>query len=170
METPDINENYDIKISSIDSESFIKCISFITGVDEGNFDKTLEVSSSMDWSKNYMQTLHQHGYDMLFYAFRDHPRVISDERPIERYQFPNLPLGTCIILCVDGAFNCYSVVGTTIKVADDNNNSKRLVITYDPNPDHVKKWFVEVGFFIKTFITLPENNNDNDEPLQESSD
>ena len=157
--TPTIEKSENnFNLIGIDTDSFIECVSFITNISKDDFQGNIDESEINNWYKPHTNTLYKNGYDMIFYSYRNNPIAVSEENPIERYSFPQLPMGTCVLLCVDGAFNCHSVVATTINMPDDNDTeyTKRLIITYEPNPERPKVWVVEIGFFIKTFMTIPE--------------
>lgn len=153
------NEN-EFNILSIDHESFVKCLSSITGISVDAFVNDSS-NSSPTWYESYIDTLKNNGYDMLFYSYRNEPMCFNAEGRIDHYVLPQLPMGQCVVLGVCGNFEVSSVVASSIDLNGEGNNSKSLIVTYDPNPAKKMVWAIEVAFFVQMF-TNKVTINDSD--------
>jgi hypothetical protein len=133
-----------------DDNSFAYCINNITSIPEdifGDITSHIKNLGTDDWYKPYNDILKHHGYDMIFYGYKD-SLPLNDEILVEQYQFNNLPTGKCIILGTDEESRLRCMVG----LMDEDH---RVKIIYDPIPTSNFTEICNIGFFIKTFVSPP---------------
>lgn len=147
--TENVSENKTKTYSqvSLHDNSFVFCISNITGIPTDIFDNIDYIIKNVgieNWYQSYLKVLKHHSYDMIFFSYQQTPLEVNEEKTIEKYQFTNLPTGKCIILGSDsnGSFRC--MVGLM--------QNERLTVVYDPHPTQDISEIVQIGFFISTFV------------------
>lgn len=158
------------EIPTLYDNSFAHCISNVTGIPDNifnNVDYIIQNVGIANWHKPYIDVLRHHAYDMIFFSYGDEP-LDFEERPLEDYQFADLPSGKFILLGSDSAFRFKCVVGLM-------DTELRVRVVYDPEPTRELARIHQLGYFISTFV-VPESTVveareiDTDEVLAEITD